>query len=212
MKTQNPIVGRSTGKLANTIFSKWKQNNVVRSKPLEVANPRTEAQQIQRSKFAFLLVIAQSLGMSLRAGFREVGTKMTEFNKFMSTNLNSQVIQGHSPNWQLSYPDLKLSMGSLDPTSAPTGSASAASGMIDIGYETSVNGNQSGGDKAYAVVILPDSVAFSNAVKTRVDGSIGIDAQGEFEAGDKLHVYLFFTSPDGRKVSNSEYVEVLASI
>lgn len=212
MKTQNPIVGRSTGKLANTIFSKWKQNNVVRSKPLEVANPRTEAQQIQRSKFAFLLVIAQSLGMSLRAGFREVATKMTEFNKFMSTNLNSQVIQGHSPNWQLSYPDLKLSMGSLDPTSAPTGSASAASGMIDIGYETSVNGNQSGGDKAYAVVILPDSVAFSNAVKTRVDGSIGIDAQGEFEAGDKLHVYLFFTSPDGRKVSNSEYVEVLASI
>lgn len=212
MKTQNPIVGRSSGKLANTIFSKWKQNNVVRSKPLEVANPRTEAQQMQRSKFAFLLVIAQSLGMALRAGFREVATKMTEFNKFMSTNLNAQVISGTFPDWQLSYHELKISMGSLDSTSAPTGSASEASGLITIGYETSVNGNQSGGDKAYAVVILPDSVAFSNAVKVRIDGSIEIDADGEFKAGDTLHIYLFFTSPDGRKVSNSEYAQVLASV
>ena len=44
MKTQNPFIGRSKGSLANVVASTYNGQNVLKSKPLEVRNPRTAKQ------------------------------------------------------------------------------------------------------------------------------------------------------------------------
>ena len=44
MKTQNPFIGRSSGSLANVTASTYNGQNILKSKPLEVRNPRSPKQ------------------------------------------------------------------------------------------------------------------------------------------------------------------------
>jgi hypothetical protein len=66
---QNPLTGRSSGKFANAIFSKNYQKNIIRSKPIEVANPKTIAQELQRNRFKAAQAYVSMLLQLFRIGF-----------------------------------------------------------------------------------------------------------------------------------------------
>lgn len=55
MKTQNPWMGRAKKSAGGMTATKFGQDNILRSKPLEVTNPNTEAQQTQRNFFKLLI-------------------------------------------------------------------------------------------------------------------------------------------------------------
>lgn len=55
MKTQNPWMGRAKKSAGGMTATKFGQDNILRSKPLEVTNPKTEAQMTQRNFFALLI-------------------------------------------------------------------------------------------------------------------------------------------------------------
>lgn len=61
MKTQNPWMGRARKSAGGMTATKMYGSNILRSKPLEVTNPRTEAQQTQRAFFAQLTAITNDL-------------------------------------------------------------------------------------------------------------------------------------------------------
>lgn len=48
---QNPLIGQTKGKVGNVVFYRSFENNIIRSKPLKVANPRTPGQVSARSMF-----------------------------------------------------------------------------------------------------------------------------------------------------------------
>jgi hypothetical protein len=60
-KIQNPIIGRASGQAGGMIFSKSFDKNVMRSRPMTVANPNTPAQQRQREFFAELTAISKTV-------------------------------------------------------------------------------------------------------------------------------------------------------
>lgn len=61
MKTQNPLIGRSTKSKGADTFYTLNGQNIVRNKPLSVSNPRTPAQVSQRVRFTAFTEAANSL-------------------------------------------------------------------------------------------------------------------------------------------------------
>ena len=65
---QNTLIGRSSGRVGNAVFTQWKGKNVLKQKPEIVTNPRTALQQQQRSRFTTLMAIGKSLRPILQFG------------------------------------------------------------------------------------------------------------------------------------------------
>lgn len=61
MKTQNPLIGRSTKSKGADTFYTLNGQNIVRNKPMSVSNPRTPAQVSQRVRFTAFTEAANSL-------------------------------------------------------------------------------------------------------------------------------------------------------
>ena len=54
---QNPITGRTKKAFGSAVFAKQYGKNTMRTKPLEVKNPKTLKQKMQRSKFSLMVAI-----------------------------------------------------------------------------------------------------------------------------------------------------------
>lgn len=77
---QNPIIGRAKGSLANTVFSTWKGQNVIKSKAISPTNPNTAAQQLQRNLFSRAVLFTRMIAQALLYFYSSLNLKMTEFN------------------------------------------------------------------------------------------------------------------------------------
>lgn len=203
--SQNPLTGRTKGAFANAVFSKWKGRNTVRSKALEVHNPRTDAQMRQRSKFSFLIAVAQTMGAVIRVGFNEVAQTISEFNAFMKENLSNGCLSWSGTEWVLNQSEMVVSKGSLDPTAVTSVASTNANPHVIISYSSSATGNQSTTDQV--VCILGNGVKLGIAIATadRASGSVTVTLNANAATGDVYEGYLFFISADGSKVSDSVY-------
>jgi hypothetical protein len=85
---QNPITGRTRGKFSNAIFSKWKQLNTIRAKPLQVKQPNTQGQLDQRTAFSIIVRYARMVLTMLRFSFKYSASTMSEFNFFIKKNID----------------------------------------------------------------------------------------------------------------------------
>ncbi len=74
----------------------------MRIMPANVANPRTQGQVDQRSKFVTVLRFLQPMTDFLKVGFKLYAKKMTQFNSAMSYNLLNAVT-GEYPNYSVDY-------------------------------------------------------------------------------------------------------------
>lgn len=91
---QNPIIGRSRKSLANTTFTTYKGQNVIKSKALTVANPRTAGQVSQRNIFKEVVAFARPLLPLIKISFKEAATRMSEYNAFVSANVKATKAAG----------------------------------------------------------------------------------------------------------------------
>lgn len=205
-EVQNPIIGRSKNKFANAIFSTWKGKNILRSKPLTVANPQTEAQMAQRAKFSFLVHLAKTMQAVVKAGMREMAVRMTEFNAFVSANINNGAVALVNGSWVVVPEYLVLSKGSLAPTEFTNVTTNTANKTVNISYDNTVVDNQTSADKVYIAAGNSKGNYQLLGGDTRNSGSIGFQVSGDQQVGDVVDIYMFFTSPDGRKVSDVRYI------
>jgi uncharacterized protein (DUF697 family) len=86
---QNPITGRSKKSFGTAVFTKIFGKNVMRTKPLEVKNPRTEGQVNQRNKFATIVAIVKQLLILINEIYGKSLTNMTPANKVTSINVKN---------------------------------------------------------------------------------------------------------------------------
>lgn len=202
---QNPIIGRSKGSFGNAVFSKWKGKNTLRSKALEVANPQTDLQMKQRAKFAILVALYRQLAAVFKAGFRELAVGMSEFNAFQSANLRNAFLNWSGSAWVPSFANLVVSKGSLDVTDFGSITASNASTSINVVYPSAASGNQSSADAIIVLVMKDGTDEVTILDGTRYSGSTAGNLPSPASTGDEYHCYIFGISPDGRKVSDSQY-------
>lgn len=87
-RVSNPLIGKSRNKIGGVVFSTWKGINTLREKPATVANPRTPAQQAQRSAFTQMVAMGRAILGAIQIAFRQRAVQMSEFNAFMRLNLD----------------------------------------------------------------------------------------------------------------------------
>ena len=120
---QNPVTGRTKKKFGSAVFSKQFGKNTMRTKPIEVRNPKTLPQKQQRAKFSLIVELARLIMGFVRVGFKQAATGMSQFNVFVQSNI-STAISGVFPNYAIDFTKIIVSKGTL--TRVDGGAASAA--------------------------------------------------------------------------------------
>lgn len=205
-KINQGILGGFSGKIGNVIGGNWKGIDYMRIKPSNVANPKTEGQVDQRSKFSTVLYFLQPMKNFIKVGFKGYAIKMTEFNSAMSYNLNN-AITGNYPDYDIDYQNALLSRGAL--AGALNGAAnSSVAGSVSFSWDdNSGESNASGADKAMLLVYnsVRKEAVFVTDGNIRSSGSQDLTIPDSY-SGETVEAFIAFVSEDGKTVSNSKYI------
>lgn len=198
MGIMNTLKGNYTGKVGQTVGSKWKNLSTERvfTKP---SNPNTEAQQTVRTGFkdinAFVALFADQIryksaldtsGMSVRNAIVKLNKLMVAGGTFDKT-------------------DLLISKGGLQKVSGEAGTASG--GVVTITWNAPTATNFTSAAKLIAVLVQADSgmveVVEAAANAGTVSGTL------QFSAG-KVDAYVYFLDKRGSNkiASASDYLEI----
>lgn len=203
---QNPITGRSRGKFATAVFSKQFGKNTMRSKAIQVSNPRTQLQREQRSKFSLMVELSRMFLPFLKTSFKQAAVGMSQFNMFMKINIQN-VISGTYPDYEIDFAQLKVSKGTL--TGTETGGALAvAAHKVNLSWSDNTGvGDALATDKVLALIINYDRKAVVQDLgsKTRTDLALSLTVPADW-AGDSVYAYMAFSNDANNKFSDSSYL------
>jgi hypothetical protein len=93
---QNPLIGRAKKKLGNTVFSKQFGKNTLRTKPLDVKNPRTPAQMAVRKRMKKLVQLIRQVINYVNAAYAGSVQGMSPYNRIISLNMKNCFIDDTS--------------------------------------------------------------------------------------------------------------------
>jgi len=207
---QNPFIGRARQKAGGMVFSTWKGINVLKTKPLTVANPKTDKQLMRRSALSQIVAIARAITAAINLGFKEQAVQKSAFNAFTGYNLRNAFNYTTPPTAAIQETNLLVSQGTI--TSQP---------MTSIVIDKSENEAQLQWDEQSAQPgqSASDIVAtvFHNVTKNkwyafasdtpRSDGAATITLDGNFiSTGDDINCWTFFYNVANRKSSDSTYL------
>jgi len=202
---QNPITGRTKQKFGTAVFSKQFSKNTMRTKPIQVKNPRTPDQVNQRNKFSMMVAEGRRLLTMLKVSFQNMTTDMSAFNVFIKNNIKT-AITGTPGNYVIDYSLLKVAKGPLTKTvtfhagndlalkvkrtwTPPVDPLDVANN--DFLYVASYNEDK-------------DEWLFSPTAVTRATGTDDQTVPAAW-GGDTVHVYSFFVNPAGNQCCDSVY-------
>jgi hypothetical protein len=81
--TQNPLIGRASGSFAGAVFSTSYGKNQIRSKPVEVSNPNTDAQKLVRQKFAAVSDVLRQALPFFKEAYKDESLQMPVYSHLM---------------------------------------------------------------------------------------------------------------------------------
>lgn len=85
---QNPIIGRAKGKYSTSVFSKWKNLNILRSKALQINQPNSAAQLGRRSLFGYCCSQIRSIYSVLKFSLKKSSVKFSPYNFAVKNLIN----------------------------------------------------------------------------------------------------------------------------
>lgn len=201
-KIPQGILGGISGKIGGIIGSSWKGINVIKTKPLSVANPRTAAQVAQRNKFgntvAFAIMI---LAVVIKPLWDRFASRQSGFNAFIQANV--ALFGAELPVYGTGF---VISKGKMASTSINV------TGLTPSGTDLSVNWTDDSGsgyklatDIPFVVIINHRSgdVVCVEGAATRADETLLVDTGDIFDMADTVDIYAAFRRADGTIVSNT---------
>lgn len=204
--TQNTLIGSARGKVGGTVFTKQFGKNVLKSKPLSVANPNSDKQKDQRVSLAKTVELYRSISAVVNQTFKSQAVGMSAFNAFTSkAKLNAFTYTGNGlPIFKPG--SLLISKGTISPVAATGKEITIPAKSVSIDFPTTLSdASQASTDKAV--------IGLYNATKGTLRASItnAMRSAGEATAAfdnvdlatDDYYVYVAFISADGSKSSDS---------
>lgn len=203
---QNPLIGTSRGKVGGSVFTKQFGRNVLKSKPLSVANPNTLKQQDQRASLTKTVALYRSISAVVNQTFKSQAVGMSAFNAFTSkAKLNAFTYSGDG-NPVFIPGSLLISKGTISPVAATGKEITIPAKSVSVNFPSTLSdASQSSTDKVVIGLYNATSGVLRASV-TNVLRSAGT-ATAVFDnvdlETDTYHVYLAFLSADGAKASDS---------
>lgn len=212
---QNPITGRMRQKLGGVVFTTWKGINVMRGKPLTVANPRTDAQLMRRSALSQMTEIARLISDVINLGFKEQAVRKSAFNAFVGNGLRNAFDYSAPPTATFVPEDLATSQGTISPTTWGSMALSAGGNDFQMDWDaTNLMPGQSNAD--VPIIALRNNttglwVPITQGVATRADETVTVTfPAGSVSVGNTCQFYFFFYNATNRKSSDSVTSTVIA--
>jgi len=207
-KIKSGILGGFSGKVGSVVGTSWKGIDVMKARPVSVANPRTPAQNLQRGKMREIVSDARLLLASIIQPFwNPFAQQQSGYNAFVSENIGSYNETG------ISAPaDMFMTRGSLLGVAGGSVSVNAATNTVTLTYtDNSGQADALATDELVLVVYneTTDTWSMESGQDTR-NGSPHDFVVSEVTAGDVLHVWAGFARPNVTKVSDSSYYTVTA--
>lgn len=204
---QNPIIGRAKQKLGGTVFTTWKGINVLKGKPLTVANPKTDKQLMRRSALEQIVAIGRKIASAINLGFKEQAFQKSAFNAFTGYNLRNSFDYSAPPVAELEPNQVLVSQGTISPTIADSVTGDASDARITFEYPTAATlPGQSSTDQARGVLYNATTgewFAAPNFALRSANQLLVTTPDGFLTAGDTVYSYLFFYNTTTRKSSDS---------
>lgn len=211
------------GRIGPVVAASWNGINYLRSLPRHYKDKKSKKQICQRNKFTMVFRLLQRMKEYLRVGFKPMAYHQSAFNAAMSHNLQNVIINRKGQS-EIDYSRLCLSIGTLP--NAFSMKVERAFGQILISWTDNSNiGVAQKNDIArplvynidkQQVLFTSESIRsiepldafspseFSMVIERRV-GGLAVVLPDSW-AGDRLAVYMSFTSADGNNVSISSYL------
>lgn len=205
---QNVLIGRSKNKIGNAVFTTWKGKNVLKSKPLTVENPRTDAQLMRRDAMTKIVAFYRSIAGIVFLGWKQLAIGKSEYNAFVSYNLLNAFDYSTPPTASFLPEDVLISKGTIAPAPISTVTTSNGTATVTVTWPTTAAlPGQAVTDKALIVVNNKDTGESAQSVGliARSVGTATLTLGANNTTGDEINVYLgFYNSTDG-KASDSIY-------
>jgi hypothetical protein len=91
---ENPKIGRTKGSVGNVVFFTRNGQNIIRTKPLEVKNPKTPAQEFTKGRFKKLILVLKQVLVYINAAYAGSVEGMSTHNRVMSINKKNCFFEG----------------------------------------------------------------------------------------------------------------------
>ncbi len=205
--SQNPLLGPMRGSAANFTTYKLKGQNVVRIKAFHPTNANTVRQQHHRAGFKLMVKVYHSFGGMADWGFPNRPAKQSTYNAFMAANLPN-AIDTTSDVPKIDYHKLVVARGPL-PMVTVTGASLDSTGVI-VEYACSTNfGNEGATDIVVAFLkTTTGELAMARQERGKADKGFLLIQIEDLKVEEMECIYLFTTSADEKRASNSVFVEV----
>ncbi|HSH50179.1 MAG TPA: DUF6266 family protein [Bacteroidales bacterium] len=201
-KIPQGILGGMSGKIGGVVGSSWKGINVLKTKPLSVANPNTAEQIAQRTKFSNSVAFSkQILSDYIKPLWDRFAGQMSGFNAFIKANITE--FEGEVP---LSTGNFVLAQGRMSPTSVDDLNIVAGDTVLTVTWpDDSGTGFKLTDDEVFAIAINETKKQLGKpiTIKSRADLSIDVNLPEPPETGDIVTAYLCFRRMDGTVVSQT---------
>jgi len=213
---QNPLIGRASGKFSNAIFQKWKNLNIIRSKPLTVANPQSPAQTMRRGMFSTAVDVARDIAPIITIGFNGFKATLTWMNVFINRSFLGFITPGIAPLFTVDTSLLIISDGPMTPTAISTIVAVDASADVTVTWDpATVAADQAATDLPMLVVVNGVQNVFiyriGDAAVQRSGGSVLVSLPVPNATGDDVYAFLFFQRLDGSMVGSNTNSSVVVA-
>lgn len=201
---QNTLIGRTKQSVGGTTFSKWKGQNVLRSKASSVSNPKTDAQVSNRAMMTGIVTIARAILFFVQISLNEVSKKMSQYNSFV--RFNKQLIDSATGLITIGREtEIVVTKGSLEPLKNVAATSATITG-VDISYDAiGYNPLTSMTDLILVSIYNKTSQTLTAYITsgTRADGTVSI--ADTFVSGDELVVFAGCTKVGNSKQSDSKF-------
>lgn len=202
------LIGNLKGRVGNTVAAMWKGLNVLKQLPEPSSKAPTTAQLTQRLKFELAGSFLKPINHIVTMGYQDVKGSVTSLNVAMQSIL-TKAVTGVYPSFVLDYELINISIGDeLDGAHAFLVS-SAASSQVSIGWEASeyLSAGSTPLDLATIVFYSPLKRKFVTVHRGPLRSKLThVFKLPSTYAGDTLYGWMYFSSPDGKKISANDYL------
>jgi len=202
-------VGRFNGKIGDVVVSRWRDLTVGRSAPTPSTKERTPAQLDQQMRFGLVTTFFNIMAPIVNLGYTS-RKNLSPVNAAVQDQINS-VITGVYPAYQLDFPNVMLTKpkNAIDGGNRLTLTALADAQVSLTWVMRSRVGQEQFSDPKDKLNIVFYSATNGKRVfylksAERSAESAVFDMPFSL-VGNLFHAYLYFSSVDGKSVSNSEY-------
>lgn len=202
MKTQNPFTGRSSGSLANVTASSYLGQNILKSKPLEVRNPKSDKQVNVRNVLALAAALGKSLsansGIAKRSARTGRNTQKTARTALLSAILAKK--NGVAPDLRLSSAGISLQGAGINAQEGITASMNHTTRLLEVRWSNIVPFGGSAHDIASVALFNLDTGKVISFVTSDPRSDCELSTQTidpSFFGSENYGLFLMFDSADG---------------